>query len=188
MSKADKKAKEAMAFFATMLKDSGVDEEVLQESLSEPFEVKLLQAEGVLLFLESAGKALIHRVCKECGEAFASRYKAVAYCSDRCRSKKLRRDFGIQWSPQRDHYQMMDAERPLVVGPQAYQTLLEFAHRILEGQVEVDQSLTDTSDPHTNHQVSPDMLESPLELPPAPSLESLGSGPFGIASPFDPLP
>lgn len=113
----------------------------VDEIIPEKHEIKMLQAEGVLLHLTSLAKSLMPKTCKMCGEAFSTRYVSVAYCGDRCRAKHLEM-FGIQWDPKVDHYRNLLAERPLVVGPEAYNCLLELAQRILDQEgIRVDQSL-----------------------------------------------
>lgn len=185
-TKADEKA---LAFFSELLGQDLTEKFVEEKSkVVEPPDVKVLQAEGVLLHLQSAAKALLHKKCKECGELFATRYFAVAYCSTQCRAKTLQRDFGVSYNSRTDHYSNMEAERPLIVGPQAYQTLLEFAHRFLEQHDFVvsqpdDKPLDEdhNHDPHTTPEFSLPQLDVPLESPP--SLDSLPENPFE-SSPF----
>ena len=141
MGVSKKKQAEGMAFFAELLKQQGkadIEAEELTDKIGSARDarsIKQFQAEGVLLFLQTAGKSLQTKKCKQCGNPFATRYIAVAYCSDLCRAEKFRKDYGIRWDSSRDHYSMLDAERPLVVGPEAYQLLQEFARRILEEDI-----------------------------------------------------
>lgn len=142
MAKLSKKEQEkGMAFLAALVQQQGLD--ITAEELNEEVagadvkrQIKTLQAEGVLLFLQGESKLLEHKVCKECKSFFATRYTNVAYCSDSCRADALRR-MGIKWDSSRDSYAMLGSERPILVGAQTYQFLLDFAHAILDGSQEI---------------------------------------------------
>lgn len=186
-----KKSDQAAIDFFSQLMGTDLTEKFEEEKskVVEPADFPILQAEGVLLHLQSTAKALQHKQCKECGEHFATRYFSVAYCSNHCRARKLQRDFGITWDPQKDQYENLGAERPLLIGPQAYQTLLEFCHRFLEQhdfvQIVADDTPLDEphiDDPHTSLDLSP--LESNDQVMSLPSKDPLPDSPFG-ASPFD---
>lgn len=137
-----KKAQEGLAEF---LKMAGVDTDAI--NLEDKFRERpeytprehrdnaLLQSEGVLAILTTRAKGLIQKKCKraECGEIFMSRYKGVAYCSNTCRGKEMESQIGVHWNYSTDHYEAMGVENPLVVGPQAYQALLEMCQRIVQG-------------------------------------------------------
>lgn len=165
-----KKREEGIQFFMEMLAQQGHEVNRQDFASGEHPDRDILQAEGVLLFLESAGRSLVTKKCKECKEPFASHYKNVAYCSDRCRATRLERDYGILWDSSRDHYQMMQAERPLLVGPKAFDVLMQFAERIQAGWVQADTHRETEpeeyeSDLPTSHQPSPEQLDETLDSP-----------------------
>lgn len=171
------KAKEGLAEF---LKMAGVDTTELQASIDalgtrerdytprEHHEYKTLQAEGVLLIAESQAKALMHKKCKrqECGEIFMTRYNGVAYCSDLCRGKEMETRIGVRWNYSIDRYEAIGVDRPLVVGPQAYQALLEMARRIVEGHQALElleqESHQENDEPHTSPEPVLLILDDPL--------------------------
>lgn len=181
------KAAEGIAFLSALVGvDLTSDVEEAQNKFIEPADAPMLQAEGVLLHLQNAATSLMHKKCQECGEFFASRYYSVAYCSNYCRSRRLQRDFGILWDPKNDQYQNMNAERPILVGPQAYKVLEEFAHRFLEQHSFVlSQDVADvpeeshSHDSHTTHEVSLPQLETPLVSDPPSFGSPIQSSPFG---------
>lgn len=151
---------------------------------------KMLQSEGVLLHLLKPTR-FVSKKCKreECGEVFGTSYRAVAYCSDNCRAKDLENQTGIRWNPHTDRYQNLQGERPLVVGPQAYQTLIEFAQWILrENNLQIDQSHIQSvvesepeSLPEQSHQQMDDPQTSPVvSLPPSNVASQLD-----LENPFD---
>lgn len=169
---------EAAEFFQKFL---GVSAEEVEAAYNEPVpdhEGKMLQAEGVLLFLQSAGRDLKTKKCKECKQPFATRYINVAYCGDTCRADALRK-VGIKWDRKVDHYSQLNAERPAVVSRETYNTLLEFAHRIIEDTAALE-VVDDFPEPqlvpqqvsiehqeevmdHTNHLLEPVPLSVPEE-------------------------
>lgn len=130
----------ALAFLQQFVENAGhtVEEPFAAAFRHKPVEEfpdnKMLRAEGVLLFLQTAGRALLTKKCarKECGQLFGTQYKNVAYCSDPCRSKEMEQRWGIIWDNSKDTYRDgLDAERPLVVGPKAYDALIQMAERLL---------------------------------------------------------
>jgi hypothetical protein len=116
--------------------------EVSEDEIKAAYETKytpkehpdtaMLQAEGMLLHIRHASKHFMAKRCLECKEAFSTTYIAVSYCSALCRGTAIERQMGIRWDYESDHYQNLEAERPLIVGPQAYQELLKFARRVLD--------------------------------------------------------
>ena len=181
-----KKSDQAAIDFFSQLMGTDLTEQFNEEKskVVEPFDFPILQSEGVLLHLQSTAKAFQHKKCKECGELFATRYFSVAYCSNQCRARKLQRDFGIVWDPQKDQYENLGAERPLLIGPQAYQTLLEFCHRFLEqdGFVRIVDDGNSQEENHTDDpQTIPDfsLPESTVEEESPPFQSSLPASPFG---------
>lgn len=134
----------------------------------EHADAAMLQAEGMLLHLRHASKHFIAKKCLECGEVFSTTYIAVSYCSSLCRGTAIEKQMGIRWNYETDHYANLQAERPLIVGPQAYQVLLEFARRVLEQHnLVVQEPVDDPIDgesaevPHPN-QSAPDTTPEPL--------------------------
>lgn len=174
-----KKQAEGMAFLAALLAETGKAETTADDLLDEVStgtqkqERRRNQSEGVLLFLETAGKAFLTKKCKECGQPFATRYTNVAYCGDLCRAAYMRKAYNIRWDPTRDHYAMMEAERPLLVGPAAYQVLQEFARRILEEDILVLQD-----DPQEDNPLPQEPPEADLPDPLASLLEQDHTSPL----------
>lgn len=169
----------AVDFLTSFLQSAGM--EVTQEQVAETYEddrykprehedYSRLQAEGVLLYLENRARSSMPKLCKWCKQAFSTTYKNVAYCSTLCAGKALEKRMGIRWDYSRDSYEMMDAERPLIVGPEAYQVLLEMAQRILDRHGILVQEGTEKenllSEPDEELRPSPLPLDtSPDELP-----------------------
>lgn len=191
-------AEEAASFLSNFLKEAGmeVDQETVDSSFAdnrykpaEAADTPMLQAEGVLLYLQNAARNFMPKKCQwqGCGQIFSTQYINVAYCSSLCRGKAME-SRGIRWDYSKDHYRLMDADRPLIVGPQAYQVLVEMAHRILENHdylqqetpspddSEQSESDEDTSPnqsvPDTTPVVSPPQLDHPSS-----SGDFLGFGP-----------
>lgn len=192
-----KKQEEGLAFLANLVKSQGLDiseEEFHHEASAADTnrQIKTLQAEGVLLFLQSAGKAIMRKECKECGSIFGTHYRNIAYCSDPCRATSLRR-VGIKWDPTKDSYSNLGAERPIVVSPQTYQCLLEFAERILSGEQEIRVAQEEQHLPPTRQYLSdlptlpPPTLEEPDQTTPDLLLPELTSPEVLDPPPFDPL-
>ena len=188
MPRVSKKAKqdEGLAFLAEF---AGLDLVNLQQKVAEAApaqeaEISMLQAEGVLLHIYNLSRTMLTKRCKECGEVFSTRYRAVAYCSNLCRRTAMRK-IGIAWNPSTDHYANMDAERPIVLTPEVHQVVVQAAQRIVEDRnlvvhlpeeptthLEVPQSYdVDVAldgpyldGPQTTPEISPPLLDS-LELP-----------------------
>ena len=200
-----KKVAEAQAGLLAFLQSAGVEveEEQIATALNadeqryvprEHQDFSRLQSEGVLLYLENRAIGFMAKICKECKQAFSTRYKNVAYCSSLCAGTAMQKKMGIRWDYSRDSYEMMDVERPLIVGPQAYQVLLEMAQRILDNHnilvqehletpsPDASELLEDDEEQHPNLQEDDTNLEvSPPELNlPSSSDDLLGFGP----SPF----
>lgn len=57
-----------------------------------------LEAEGILLTLQSDKRTVALKECKECHEPFATNYKYVGYCTNACRALALKH-IGIKWDP-----------------------------------------------------------------------------------------
>lgn len=140
----------------------------------------MLQAEGMLLHIRGASRHFITKKCLECKEAFSTTYISVSYCSSLCRGTAIEKQMGIRWNYETDHYRNLGNEQPLIVGPQAYQVLLAFAHRVIEqnGVTVLDQEPSESvEEPNPNPSV-PDTIPEPSL--PQPTKVSLG-GIFGRA-------
>lgn len=160
-------------FLIAMGQDPDKVEKVFDETPLHSDE-KMLQAEGVLLHLLQPTR-FISKTCKrpECGEVFGTSYRAVGYCSDNCRAKDLERQTGIRWNPHIDRYRNLQGERPLVIGPEAYKALIEFAQYILtENNIVVDQQIDQKDQP-----LAPLGVLPPLAVPAGQSLTELLSQP-----------
>jgi hypothetical protein len=182
----------AQAGLLDFLKAAGM--EVSEEDVRAAYEVAytpknhpdtaMLQAEGMLLHIRQASKHFMAKKCLECEEAFSTTYIGVAYCSDLCRGKAIEKQMGIRWDYSKDHYENLSAERPLIVGPQAYQALLAFAHRVIEQHGLVVQETPVSPTPDESDQVPHPNLSAP-DTTPEPSLPQLASashvGLFGPA-------
>jgi hypothetical protein len=167
--------------------------EVSEEDVKAAYEVKynphehpdsrMLQAEGMLLHLRTAAKQFMAKKCLECEEVFSTNYIGVAYCSDLCRGKAIEKQMGIRWDYEKDHYENLSAERPLIVSPPAYQVLLEWARRVLEldGLV-VQESPANPMPPESDEEQNPN--SSVPDTNPEPSLPQLTSvSPGGLFGP-----
>lgn len=189
----------ATDFLAEFLKSAGM--EVTKEEVEASYatedrykpreheDYSQLQAEGVLLYLENRARNFMPKMCKHCKQAFSTMYKNVAYCSTLCAGTAMEKRMGIRWDYSRDSYEMMDAERPLIVGPQAYQVLLEMAQRVLDNhgilvQEEAQKEQQMLSEPDEELDPSQPLLDTNLdELPlvlglPEEKDSFLGFGPF----------
>lgn len=186
----------AAAGLADFLKFAGieVDEAEVKEAFNtdnykpqELHDTSMLQAEGVLLFIQNAARSLLTKKCKECGDPFATQYINVAYCSNLCRGKAMSK-VGILWDYTKDHYRAMDADRPLVIGTEAYQVLLEFAIRLTEGHQALDlkeeqpdnrehdePAVVDETNPPVLHTIP---VPSPPQLDEASPVDLFGPAPF----------
>ncbi len=184
-----KRKKALDGFKAMLLAEGAIQEEQADEIDSllhtvDPSvkEKQLFQAEGMLLHLRNLPGSMITKKCAWCSEFFRSSYMSVAYCSDPCRAKAFEKQMGVKWTYTTDHYHSIRAERPLLIGPECYKILLEFArdlldqHNILIQEVpepepfvedESEQLLDQlTDDPQTSLEVSPpqsDAHEQSLE-------------------------
>lgn len=153
--RAQRKTDKAVTGLKDFLIAMGQDPDKVEKAFDEApmhSDEKMLQAEGVLLHLLKPAR-FISKKCKrkECGETFGTSYRAVAYCSDNCRAKDLEAQTGIRWNPHTDRYRNLDAERPLVIGPQAYQRLIEFARYILaENNIVVHEEINQNHLPEQN--------------------------------------
>lgn len=177
-----KRQKALDGFKAMLLAEGAIQEEQADEIDSllhtiDPSvkEKQLFQAEGMLLHLRYLPGSMITKKCLECKELFRSSYMSVAYCSDPCRAKAFERQMGVKWTYDTDHYHSLRAERPLVIGPECYQVLLEFARDLLDQhniliqeplvEDESEQLLDQlTDDPQTSLEVSPPQSDAHEQL------------------------
>ncbi len=85
------------------------------------------EAEAVLFFLEKPARFMV-KPCKreECKEPFGTNYRGVAYCSDKCRIKELKRQ-GILWNPSKQPEERWGGEPPLIIPPEALKALMALA-------------------------------------------------------------
>lgn len=139
-------------------------------------DTSMLQAEGMLLHIRNASKHFMAKKCLECGEAFSTTYIAVSYCSALCRGTAMEKRMGIRWNYETDHYENLGAERPLIVGPQAYQALLAFARRVLDQDgllvQDADPTPSEPDEESSPNQSAPDT--TPVVSPPQSTKVSLG--------------
>lgn len=87
----------------------------------------VLEAEGILLTLQSAKRTIQVKACKECGEQFGTNYKYVAYCSNACRALALRK-LSIKWDPLKKEEQRWGSESnpsqlPIIISKSALEQL-----------------------------------------------------------------
>lgn len=97
--------------------------EQLREKPVEPEIDKVLEANSVLEYYFSNGKAFKDRECKHCGLVFAYswEYDSIKYCSVECLRDALKA-IGIKWDsskPLADRYRFYYKSRPAVISPQA---------------------------------------------------------------------
>jgi hypothetical protein len=145
--KKQEKAKEGLLDW---LKNAGVDTSTLAtlETTAVPERTfqKSLEAEGILLTLQSARLPVKAKKCKrvECEQVFATNYAYVGYCSDSCRAKDIERLTGIRWDPTKKMEQRWGTEEnpsqlPIVISPQAIQMLKSLYQQILALEENQDQ-------------------------------------------------
>lgn len=177
------KRKKALDGFKAMLLAEGAIQEDQADEIDSLLhtvdpsikEKQLFQAEGMLLHLRYLPGSMITKKCLECKELFRSSYMSVAYCSDPCRAKAFERQMGVKWTYDTDHYHSLRAERPLVIGPECYQILLEFARDLLDQHnILIQEPLTEdaseqlldqlTDDPQTSLEVSPPQSDAHEQL------------------------
>lgn len=129
--RSSKKADRAMKQLAEMLAKHGVSTDVIEEvKETAPTDRDAIsrQGEAVLLFLESPAK-FTTKFCKrpDCGEPFGTNYRAVAYCSDNCRSKHMSELIGVKWDWMRaSEEERWGGEPPLIIPPAAYRKIRQF--------------------------------------------------------------
>lgn len=115
-----------------MAKKKSLDTAALADWLGAPVETvvelhkesdeELYAAEGILAYYADR-KSFYEKDCKQCRRTFAADYKAVAYCSVRCRQVALR-EIGIDWDPHRSYEsRFLPYRPPLVVPPAAFDML-----------------------------------------------------------------
>lgn len=83
------------------------------------------EAEAVLTFIQSP-RLFITKKCKRCKAAFSTNYKSVGYCSNTCRALALA-ELGIKWDPFKPLEVRWGGEPPLVISPEAMQTLMNLS-------------------------------------------------------------
>lgn len=131
--RADKKLARAMEKFIAQASQAGHDlsqftqhkETIVEESRGYKHRPSpYMEAEAVLRCLEKPGQ-FEFKLCKreECREPFGTNYRAVAYCSDHCRSKDLQKT-GIRWDPTKSPEERWGGEPPLIIPPAAVRTLI----------------------------------------------------------------
>lgn len=129
--RASKKADRAMQQLAEMMLKHGIGQEVIEDAKETAPTDRLAisrQGEAVLLFLESPAK-FTTKFCKreDCGEAFGTNYRHVAYCSDNCRAKEMSRIIGVKWDWMRaTEEERWGGEPPLIIPPPAYRKIRQF--------------------------------------------------------------
>lgn len=123
---------------------------VIKQDLKMAAERAELEAESVLYYVEVRGKGFHDKICKSCGQPFASTYLAVAFCSNACRAVEIAKS-GVVWNL----YGKTDLERwggriPKVIGPNAYiaalqavESLPEMAEEEPEEEVDLDNEEAD---------------------------------------------
>ena len=120
-----KKAERSMGKLMDMLAASGTTTEAIEEMKTNAptgREALSRQGEAVLLFLESPAKYTA-KLCKRCGEAFGTNYRAVAYCSDSCRAKTMYEQLGVKWNNFKTEEERWGGEPPLIIPPEALQRI-----------------------------------------------------------------
>jgi hypothetical protein len=87
--------------------------------------------EGVLASIHRPGDYL-YRCCKResCKQPFGSNYRAVAYCSDRCRISDFESTTGIKWS-NKSPEERWGGEPPLVIPPDVIFKMLRYARLLV---------------------------------------------------------
>lgn len=149
---------------------------VKQESLAQK-PLPHYEAEAVLSFLEKPAR-FAFKPCKFCSEMFGTNYRSVAYCTDHCRIRGLRKH-GIIWSSSKSPEQRWGGEPPLVIPPEAVRILLQSARQIglneeLEMQQNIEFSHSDLPLPEKEKTVSlalPNKEVEPVKFPVMPSFD-----------------
>lgn len=108
----------------------GIQKEVVLQDIEHPLEIAQ-EAEAVISYVKNP-KRFTQRRCnlEECGRPFATDYGSVAFCSNKCRKDHLE-SLGIQWNYQKTPQERWESRFPLVVGPDAYALLQQFAEHVL---------------------------------------------------------
>lgn len=140
--RASKKADRAMEQLAALLTKHGMaveQVEAIKETAPTSRDAISRQAEAVLLFLETPAK-FTTKLCKRCGEAFGTNYRAVSFCSDNCRAREMEKQLGIKWNWYKPEEERWGGEPPLVIPPpalQKIQQLLQWFADTLPTQTEI---------------------------------------------------
>jgi hypothetical protein len=106
---------------------SGIDLPIVAEESLEDSDEVIIEAQGVLLYIETEGKGFRKQDCPECGRQFAYRYTFQMpgmLCSNRCRKSRLAK-LGIAWKsdvPLEKRFAHR-RELPLVIPPEALDVL-----------------------------------------------------------------
>jgi hypothetical protein len=101
---------EANAMLAAILAEHGVKNSDPETTHGEPVRATELddtpqrvafRGQAVLRSLEFPSEARLTKICKneDCKNVFVSNYHSVAYCSILCMEVKLKRHFGLAWTP-----------------------------------------------------------------------------------------
>lgn len=111
---------------ALAAKITGIDPALLNKELEESYEDKMAEAEAVLTYHRTKGRAFTHKVCAECGETFAYSWDrdAIARCSVNCMARSLEK-IGLKWDPNKPPKQRWGLTAPMVVPPSALQGLTD---------------------------------------------------------------
>lgn len=156
------------------------------ENIPETAHDRSMQAEATLYQLAKPS-AFMTKVCKQCGEEFSTSYRSVAYCSDTCRAKHLQSQSGIVWNPNKPAAERWGGEPPLIVPPEAYKKLKEFADHIQSQiQIETPQVAHVEEDPF-DEVFQPQVEESTEESHPQSDDDSQTSHRPSLAAPDDSL-
>lgn len=124
----EKKVERSVNEIAKRLAEFGIDPiriEKLKDSVPETSETISRQGEAVSLWLYEPHK-FTTKLCKRCGEPFATNYRSVAYCSDPCRAHDISEQIGVKWNYFKSEEERWGGEPPLVIPPRALQMLLRF--------------------------------------------------------------
>lgn len=138
-----KKNEQQLDKISAFLKAHGHDVAAVDNAVKEiplTAEEKSLQVEATLLHLANPGM-FVTKKCKRCEQPFATSYTYVSFCSDSCRATELQSQTGIAWDPRTDRWANLRAQAPLVIKPEVYAQLVEFAKAILsQNQIEIEES------------------------------------------------
>lgn len=138
-----KKNEKQLDKISEFLKAHGHDVAAVDNAVKEiplTAEEKSLQAEATLLHLANPSM-FISKKCKRCEQVFATSYTYVSYCSDSCRATAIQTQTGIAWDPRTDRWANLRAQAPLVIKPEVYSQLVEFAKAVLsQNQIEIEGS------------------------------------------------